>query len=110
MNDFATILDEMGEPAALELLAEECTELAQAALKFARKKRAENPTPVSTQKCVEHVLEELADVMLCETVLLNADWFDAHKVDSIFDLKLKRWINRMVEHGKSRNHNNKFDT
>lgn len=39
------ILNKIGEPAVLEQLAEECTELAQSALKLARKIRGENPTP-----------------------------------------------------------------
>ena len=39
------IIEQIGECAVLEQLAEECVELAQAALKLARKKRGENPTP-----------------------------------------------------------------
>ena len=39
------IIDEIGVPAMLEQLAEECSELAHASLKLARKIRGENPTP-----------------------------------------------------------------
>lgn len=39
------ILNKIGEAAALEQLAEECTELAQSALKLARKIRGENQPP-----------------------------------------------------------------
>ena len=39
------IIEEIGEAAMLEQLAEECTELAKAALKMARIIRKENPTP-----------------------------------------------------------------
>ena len=42
MND---IIDSIGLPAVLEQLAEECSELAQASLKYARLLRGENPTP-----------------------------------------------------------------
>ena len=42
MND---IIDTIGLPAMLEQLAEECSELAQASLKYARLLRGENPTP-----------------------------------------------------------------
>lgn len=62
------------EPAAYEALAEECTELAQAALKMARVLRAENPTPVSTLKASEMVCEEFTDVISCAIALgLNVD-------------------------------------
>lgn len=41
------VLDMIGTAALLEQLAEESAELAQAALKLARKMRNENPTPKS---------------------------------------------------------------
>ena len=50
---------------------------------------------MNNQKCLEHLLEETADVMLVVTVLMQTGWFDAHKVDMIYDLKLKRWTNGM---------------
>ena len=49
--------------AALEQLAEECSELGHACLKYARAIRQENPTPVSITTCKEHLNEETADVM-----------------------------------------------
>lgn len=52
----------IGTPAVLEQLAEESAELAQAALKFARKLRDENPTPKSEEECLQDLLKELADV------------------------------------------------
>ena len=59
----------IGTPAVLEQLAEESADLAQAALKFARKLRDENPTPKSEEECLQDLLEELADVKLCMEVL-----------------------------------------
>ena len=50
------ILNKIGEAAALEQLAEECTELAQSALKLARKIRGENPTPKSLEECKASLL------------------------------------------------------
>lgn len=41
------IIDKVGESAILEQLAEECAELAKAALKLSRVMRKENPTPVT---------------------------------------------------------------
>lgn len=57
------------EPAAYEALAEECTELAKAALKMARVLRGENPTPVSEQEASEMVCEEFTDVISCAIAL-----------------------------------------
>lgn len=44
-----TVMDQIGEPAFLLQLAEECSELAQAALKLVRKMGGENPTPKTTK-------------------------------------------------------------
>lgn len=67
-SDFEVIRT-LGEPALLEQLAEECAELAQAALKMARLERGENPTPKTEEECVENLLEELGDVNLCMSVV-----------------------------------------
>lgn len=53
-----TIVERIGEPAFLEQLAEECSELAQAALKTARKYRGENPTPKTIDECYDALQEE----------------------------------------------------
>lgn len=68
MSDFKVICS-MGEPALLEQLAEECSELAHAALKLARLERGETPTPKTEEECVENLLEELGDVNLCMSVV-----------------------------------------
>ena len=59
------VLEMIGTAALLEQLAEEWAELAQAALKMARKIRNENPTPKSRADCVANLQEEIADVELC---------------------------------------------
>lgn len=56
------LIEKIGLPATLELLAEECAELAQAALKMSRIVRGENPTPVKEGVAVVHLAEEIADV------------------------------------------------
>ena len=56
------IIDVIGKPAALEGLAEEAAELAQAALKLARKLRGENPSDANEFMCTLHLTEEIADV------------------------------------------------
>lgn len=45
-----SMIDAIGEPAMLEMLAEEASELTQAALKASRVLRGENPTPVTAGK------------------------------------------------------------
>ena len=45
------IVETIGSAAVLEQLAEESAELAQAALKLARKLRGVNPTPKTEQEC-----------------------------------------------------------
>ena len=49
----------------LESLAEECTELAQAALKTARLIRGENPTPITQEEAKANLREEFTDVISC---------------------------------------------
>lgn len=67
-SDFE-VIRMIGEPALLEQLAEECSELAQAALKLARLERGENPTPKTEEECVKDLIEELGDVNLCMSVV-----------------------------------------
>lgn len=59
------IIEEIGEAAMLEQLAEECTELAKAALKMARIIRKENPTPVTEKDAIANIREEYTDVVQC---------------------------------------------
>lgn len=94
MND---ILKTIGEAAALEQLAEECTELGKAALKLARKMRGENPTPISIPACRQFLAEEVADVLVCLNVLSCADWWDAHTIEDVQDHKELRWRNRLKD-------------
>jgi len=80
----------IGQRAALEGLAEECCELAQAALKLIRAIDGENPTPVSEEKCVEKLREEAGDVlMLLEFLGIVEDGTTAD------NLKWGRWARRI---------------
>jgi len=88
MND---VLDLIGQPAVFEQLAEEAAELAQAALKYARILRGENPTPVSAEEGYEHVVEEYTDVMLCTKTL------DLQLDQPLLEFKHQRWLTRIHE-------------
>ena len=59
------MIEKIGEPAMLEQLAEEASELAKAALKLARKQRRENPTPMTFEECKANLREEYTDVVQC---------------------------------------------
>ena len=83
------ILENIGMPAALEQLAEEASELSQAALKLARIYRGENPTPVSREEAVHSLFEEFTDV------LLAGDVCNIYKDAAIYDHKLMRWATRV---------------
>ena len=52
------MIEKIGAPAMCEQAAEECTELAHAALKLARAERGENPTPTKLEDCYAAVIEE----------------------------------------------------
>lgn len=72
-------------------LAEECTELAQAALKLRRAYDQTNPTPVSKDDAYQQMLEEIADVFLyLEQIQYNADY-----VGEIMLSKRERWKRRL---------------
>ena len=87
-----TLQEMITKEARLEQLAEECAELAQAALKLARKYRNENPTPKSEAYCLCDLTEEAADVMSCLEAL--TDLLDMDEVEQIRDRKTERWISR----------------
>lgn len=76
------------EPAMLEQMAEECTELAQALLKKSRKLRGENFTPMTITEINKNVQEEFSDVILCALALnMYAD-------EDILEDKCQRWVER----------------
>lgn len=73
------MIEVIGEAATYELLAEECIELAHAALKMARVKRGENPTPATEEKVKKSIVEEWMDVNICAEDLdlpLNLDIYE----------------------------------
>lgn len=89
--DLPTLANEHINRAALyEHLAEESVELAQAALKFARYIRGENPTGTDYEKALENLVEEYTDVQLVADVIglgING---------AVYSHKEQRWINRIL--------------
>lgn len=87
----------------LAQLAEEASELAQAALKLRRALDGTNPTPKNVAECEANLMEEFADISNAVDVLCDA-WF-GDSLDSecefwnaereIEDTKYKRWLSRL---------------
>ena len=94
------ISEHIGVEALLEQTAEECTEMAHACLKMARKLRDENPTPMSAESCLEKLTEETADVMLCINTLFELDVLNDDDVDKVITRKQVRWEDRIKKHEK----------
>ena len=72
-------------------LAEEGAELSQAALKLVRSLDGDTPVPESQAKA--HLLEEIADVMVCTFALIGQA--DMMAVEAIARQKSKRWEGRL---------------
>ena len=87
----------------LAQLAEEASELAQAALKLRRALDGTNPTPKSVAQCLENIQEEMADVFVCLTMFDKSAERDGiliynrymEKVIKIEDEKEARWLSRL---------------
>lgn len=91
------ISDVIGLPALLEQLAEEAVELAKAALKMSRLLRGENPTPKTKKKCIEDLMEEIADLDVVLHEVAQTDIYDGTQVVQTRHWKYRRWIRRLDE-------------
>ena len=78
----------IGEAALYEQLAEECAELAHAALKKARKLRDENQTPLTNKEINDQLTEEFTDLILVSDIL------NMEPSQKILSYKLQRWAHR----------------
>ena len=87
----------------LAQLAEEASELAQAALKLRRALDRTNPTPKSVAECEANLMEEIADINNAVRALCNAWFGDDLDSESEFwnaeceieTVKYKRWLSRL---------------
>lgn len=90
--------DKVGYMEELEILAEECTELAHAALKASRFLRGTNPTPLSWAEIQESLREEWADVYLCTNIINRNErdrWINFD--EETYQYKLDRWLTRLED-------------
>lgn len=75
-------------------LAEECTELAHAAMKLVRAMDGTNPTPVTVQEAETLMIDEAADVLLCLDTVIDARR-DLPVIEAVMTAKLQRWRERL---------------
>lgn len=80
---------DLSKPCIYDQLAEEATELAQAAIKMARILRRENPSPVTPHFAEHMVEEEYNDLMNVIHLLGYAEDKDKQRE------KMRRWIERL---------------
>ena len=77
--------------AMYEQLAEECVELAHAALKMARHLRSENPTPMTEDHIKSNLTEEASDIYTVSKILgIKPDM-------QVVAAKLMRWYDRLMD-------------
>lgn len=96
-EDLDYLLDRLSLAARFGQLAEEASELAQAALKCQRFLMEENPPEKDFDDLWNNLGEELADVMVCSDVAevpLNLD---------IYRSKLRRWAERLRKDANGQN-------
>lgn len=93
MNLDEKIKQRLPQDELLAQLAEECSELSQAALKLRRALTGINPTPVTVDEARKSLVEEAADVYNVLGLLLDAA--DNAEIYSIIRRKKARWLNRL---------------
>lgn len=78
-------------------LAEECAELAQAALKYKRALEGVNPTPVTPEAAEVRLIEENGDVYLAVDILARHIGIDkvVNDATTVMAYKEKRWAGRL---------------
>lgn len=97
MSRMNEIIKKYGEEFMLRQLAEECNELAQAALKLIRARRKE--TPMREDEAREHLVEEIADVHVMAGAVFQHMLFKSEQecVDEVCESKRSRMFERMLD-------------
>lgn len=85
------VLDNVSVPDILNQLAEEASELAQAALKMSRTMSSTNPSAIDSVDAYANLLEEYSDVVNVATVM------SISSNNYICEKKMERWANRIKE-------------
>jgi NTP pyrophosphatase (non-canonical NTP hydrolase) len=94
MTNREYILDKVPVWELLAQVAEEASELTQAALKVRRTFGISNPTPLRLEETLEQFEEEIADLLLC-LESLGYDLDTLRRYRGQMDGKLQRWATRL---------------
>lgn len=86
-------IEELSEETILIQLAEEAAELSQAALKLVR--AINGDTPVTEAEARKHVLEEIADCLVCGSLLIGEP--EKLAIEVIMEQKMQRWEERLEQ-------------
>lgn len=104
MTDIRYIASVLSTEDILCQLAEEASELAQAALKLRRALTGTNPTPLPEGAAIDMLFEELTDVLIAKEVYVTAYANDKRHfsdperyIRTIADVKIRRWVERLKE-------------
>ena len=89
------LIKSLPETELLAQLAEECSELAQAALKLRRAMDKTNPTPISREDARAKLIEEIADVFNCIDFIVKIERLDVSEMFQIVKDKRERWDKRL---------------
>lgn len=89
------LTERIGKAAMLEQTAEELCELAQACLKTARDIRGENDTHKRKCEIIDNLHEEMADVDICFSELIESGIVDTDYVGKWRENKLNRMMVRL---------------
>lgn len=90
IDDMDYICEHTPKPALYEQLAEEATELAHAALKYARVLRGESPTPVTQTQAELALRQEYNDLLTVALVTTETS-----QDGILIEHKLARWRKRL---------------
>lgn len=92
------ILEKFGPEYVLRQCAEECLELGHALMKYIRTMHEELVPEVdgdSVGAAYDHVIEEIADCTLTNSMVANVLEIDINKVNEIIDQKVQRTAERL---------------
>lgn len=89
------ILNSFYPPTFLCQLAEEASELAQAALKVNRILCGTNRPAKSWDDCFGGLIEEIADVQVVASIIISQMEIDRDEIEKIMEAKLERWAERI---------------
>lgn len=79
-------------------LAEEAAELAKAACKLERVIRGTNPTPVTYDEAVASLVEELSDINVVSSVLIDVLAVPYSRISDTEPNKFERWATHLRKH------------